>query len=69
MKPTEIMSHKEQEVLCFLVKGMSNTEIASNCSISINTVKTHLKSIYKKLGVKNRTQATLLMCMPGQNNP
>jgi len=64
MKYLSHMSQKEQEVVSYLIKGLSNGEIAENCGISVNTVKTHLKNIYKKLGVKNRTQATLLMCMP-----
>lgn len=67
MKHQSQMSQKEQEIVSHLIKGLSNDEIAYNCGLSVNTVKTHLKSIYKKLGVKNRTQATLLMCMPGKN--
>lgn len=50
-------SKRELDVLLFLSHGYSNREIADQLSISDNTVKTHLKNIYSKLGVSNRTQA------------
>lgn len=50
-------SEREQDVLLFLSHGYSNVEIADRLGISRNTVKTHLKNIYGKLGVTNRTQA------------
>lgn len=67
MKPQDNISPKEQEVASYLIKGMSNSEIAQSCGVSVNTLKTHLKNLYRKWGVKNRTQATLLMSMPGDN--
>ena len=51
------LSNREMEVLIELSKGYGNQEIADNLYVSINTVRTHLKSIYEKLKVKNRTQA------------
>lgn len=50
-------SQRELDVLLFLSHGYSNREIAEQLSITDNTVKTHLKNIYAKLGVSNRTQA------------
>lgn len=50
-------SARELEVLLFLCHGYPNSEIADRLGISGNTVKTHLKNIYGKLGVTNRTQA------------
>lgn len=50
-------SPRESEVLLFLCHGYTNSEIAEQLSITENTVKTHLKNIYAKLGVSNRTQA------------
>lgn len=51
------LSEREQEVLEELSKGKTNKEIAETLFVSINTVKTHLLSIYEKLDVNNRTQA------------
>lgn len=48
---------RESEVLALLSTGMRNTEIADALFLSENTVRTHLKSLYRKLGVSNRTQA------------
>lgn len=50
-------SQRETDVLLFLCHGYPNSEIAEQLGITENTVKTHLKNIYGKLGVTNRTQA------------
>jgi LuxR family transcriptional regulator, maltose regulon positive regulatory protein len=44
-------------VLRFLPTRLSNAEVATECFMSVNTVKTHLKGIYTKLGVSSRSQA------------
>jgi len=49
----------EQRVLAGLVQGLSNKEIARREEVSQNAVKIHLKRIFAKLGVTNRTQAAL----------
>jgi len=54
---TEGFSEREADVLLYLCHGYPNSEIAEHLGISQNTVKTHLKNIYGKLGVTNRTQA------------
>jgi LuxR family transcriptional regulator, maltose regulon positive regulatory protein len=51
------ISTREQEVLQLLGAGLSNHAIAEKFCISDHTVRTHLVNIYRKLGVKNRTQA------------
>ncbi len=51
------ISERENQVLSLLARGHSNDEIASLLHISLNTVKTHLKSLYYKLGVNSRTLA------------
>jgi LuxR family transcriptional regulator, maltose regulon positive regulatory protein len=56
--PGELLSHQELRVLRLLVAGRSNPEIASALVVSVNTVKTHLQSIYRKLGVTNRVEAS-----------
>lgn len=50
-------STRESEILGLLVAGLSTGEIASDLHVATATVKTHLTAIYRKLGVKNRTQA------------
>jgi LuxR family transcriptional regulator, maltose regulon positive regulatory protein len=53
----EPLSQQELRVLRLLVAGRSNAEIASELVVSNNTVKTHVKSIYRKLNVKSRDEA------------
>lgn len=53
----ESLSAREAAVLRFLPTMMSNGEIASELFVSVNTVKTHLKSIYRKLDVPDRREA------------
>ncbi len=48
---------RELEVLRLLAAGMSNPEIAQQFVVSINTVKTQIKSIYGKLDVHRRADA------------
>jgi LuxR family maltose regulon positive regulatory protein len=55
----EALTDREQAVLRHLPTLMSNAEIASEMLVSINTVKTHLKAIYRKLGVERRRDAVL----------
>lgn len=51
------LTAREYETLHRLVKGDSNQEIASTLGISVGTVKNHLTSVYKKLGVSSRAEA------------
>jgi LuxR family maltose regulon positive regulatory protein len=51
------LSARELEVLRFVAAGLSNPEIAEQLYVSVNTIKAHTKSIYRKLDVHNRTQA------------
>jgi LuxR family maltose regulon positive regulatory protein len=53
----EPLSDREAAVLRFLPTMMSNGEIAAELFVSVNTVKTHLKSIYRKLDVPDRREA------------
>ncbi|GCE15532.1 LuxR family transcriptional regulator [Tengunoibacter tsumagoiensis] len=56
--PLEPLSDQEQRVLRLLVVGRSNPEIARDLVISVNTVKTHIQSIYRKMNVHNRIEAS-----------
>uniref|UniRef100_A0A7C1K037 Response regulator transcription factor n=1 Tax=Caldilinea aerophila TaxID=133453 RepID=A0A7C1K037_9CHLR len=54
---TSELSQREIEVLEKLAQGFTNAEIAAALSVSENTIRFHLKNIYEKLGVTNRTEA------------
>lgn len=54
---TDALTHKEQEVLIFVQKGLSNKEICQQLSISLSTVKWHIKNIFSKLQISNRAAA------------
>jgi DNA-binding NarL/FixJ family response regulator len=51
------LSHRESQVLALLVEGLSNRLIAAQLVVGEETVKTHLRSIYRKLGVNDRSNA------------
>jgi len=53
----EELTVREQEVLRLLARGLTNKEIAAATHLATDTVKTHLRNIYRKLGVRNRSQA------------
>lgn len=51
------LSRRELQILEFLVDGKTNQQIAESIYVSLDTVKSHLKKIYQKLGVSKRSQA------------
>jgi DNA-binding NarL/FixJ family response regulator len=58
---TRGLSDRQLEVLEELALGRSNDEIARGLFISTNTVKFHLRTIYERLGVRNRVEAAQLL--------
>ncbi|MBA2677728.1 MAG: hypothetical protein H0U76_04935 [Ktedonobacteraceae bacterium] len=56
----EPLSRQEQRVLQSLCAGQTNQEIADEMVVSVNTVRTQVRSIYQKLNVKNRVEASEL---------
>lgn len=53
------LSPRESEVLRLVVSGRSNAEIAEEMHLSINSVKTYIRSTYRKIGATSRSQAIL----------
>lgn len=56
-----LLTDKEAEIFNCLLKGLSNTEISASTGIALSTTKWHLKNIYSKLNLANRTEAILSM--------
>jgi two-component system nitrate/nitrite response regulator NarL len=50
---------REKQVLRHLIKGASNKEIARDLGIGESTVRVHVKSLFRKMHVSNRTQAAV----------
>jgi LuxR family maltose regulon positive regulatory protein len=55
--PSPTLTDRELDVLRYLPTRLSTIEIAGQLGISPNTVKTHLKNIYQKLGARSRNEA------------
>jgi DNA-binding NarL/FixJ family response regulator len=53
----EGLSERESEILSLITQGHRNAEIADLMHLSINSIKTHIRSAYAKMGVRSRTQA------------
>jgi DNA-binding NarL/FixJ family response regulator len=64
-EPTIPLSVREMEVLSCVTQGMSNKEIARYLNISQQTVKNHITSILRKLGLEDRTQAAIFAVREG----
>lgn len=58
--PGGVLSVREQEVLHELAHGLGNRAIAERLVVSPDTVKTHLRRVYRKLGVNSRAEAVAL---------
>lgn len=55
--PLNDLTRRELEVLSALAAGQTNKEIAADLGLSLNTVKFHVRNLFQKLGVHNRSQA------------
>ena len=56
-----VLTQRESEVVALVARGLNNAEIASALFVSVATVKTHINSIFAKLGVRDRAQAITLV--------
>ena len=59
-----VFSHREKQVLELLLAGLTNGEIAAELFLSESTVKSHLASSFRKLGVSSRTEAARCVLAP-----
>lgn len=55
----EGLTDRESEILALITQGMSNADVARLTFLSPNTVKSYIRSLYRKIGVESRTQAVL----------
>jgi DNA-binding NarL/FixJ family response regulator len=55
----EGLTQREAEVLALITQGLANGEIAERAHLSINSVKTYIRSCYRRIGAASRTQAVL----------
>jgi DNA-binding NarL/FixJ family response regulator len=55
----EGLTDRESEILALITQGMSNAEVADLTYLSPNTVKSYIRTIYRKIGAGSRTQAVL----------
>ena len=63
------LTQREHEILALLAEGRSNRSIAKSLFVSETTVKAHVGSILRKLGVANRTQAAMMAVELGVRGP
>lgn len=54
----QLLTRREREVMDRAAHGLTNARIAEELHVSVHAVKFHLASVYRKLGVANRTEAT-----------
>jgi DNA-binding NarL/FixJ family response regulator len=55
----ESLTEREREVLALLSRGLTNRQIGDELYLGVETVRTHVRNVLRKLGVDNRTQAAL----------
>lgn len=63
------LSARELEVLELATHGLTNLQIAERIHLSVHAVKFHLRSIFGKLGVSNRTEAAVMHLRSGRGDP
>jgi two-component system, NarL family, response regulator LiaR len=59
------LTHREAEIIALIAQGLSNQEIADRLYLSINSIKTHIRTAYRKIDVSRRSQAVGWAIMNG----
>jgi DNA-binding CsgD family transcriptional regulator len=65
--PCSILSAREAQVLEMTSHGLTNPQMAARLDVTVHAIKFHLGSIYRKLGVANRTEATAIFVQRGMH--
>lgn len=63
--PEDGLTEREKSVLALISRGLRNVDVSEQLSLSENTVATHIKSIYRKLGISSRAEASWYATMLG----
>jgi len=63
------LTGREEEMLRMISQGYSNKEIAATLYLSINSVKTYIRSAYRKIGIERRAQAVIWGINEGLSEP
>lgn len=58
-KPSQKLTNREREVLGLICQGLSDPAISKRLSLSLNTIRNHVASLYRKLGIHRRTEAVV----------
>ena len=61
------LSHREKEILALIAEGLTNRQIADRVFLSESTIKTHVASVFSKLGVASRSEATAMALDPDEH--
>ncbi len=62
------LTNREKEIMILVAQGRTNKEISQNLILSISTVRNHISSIFTKLQISNRSQATAIAIYSGLLN-
>jgi DNA-binding NarL/FixJ family response regulator len=62
----KLLSPRELEVVSMAAEGLTNAQMATRLHLSVHAVKFHLAAVYRKLGVRNRTEAVVVYLQDGR---
>ena len=68
LQGSQLLTQREAEVLPLLQQGSSNAEIAARLGVGVETIRSHARNIYRKLGVSSRRELTALPPRPSPEN-